>query len=66
MKILDFQGSHIGIYYVSFFLKFLQINNAIPYLLAFLGWNFFAQATWKLSILNSPCLQNSTYENKIG
>ena len=26
--------SRIGIYYVLFFLKFLQINNAIPYLLA--------------------------------
>ena len=68
-KLLEFQGSRVGIYYVSFFLIFLRINNAIPYLLAvqknsFLGWNLFAQTTWKLSILNSSCLQNSTYENK--
>ena len=33
-KILDFQGSRVGIYYASCFIKFLQINNNIPYLLA--------------------------------
>ena len=33
-KILEIRGSRVGIYYVSFFLKFLQFNNSIPYLLA--------------------------------
>ena len=33
-KILEIQGSRVGIYYASFFIKFLQINNNIPCLLA--------------------------------
>ena len=61
-KILKFQGSRVVIYHVSFFIRFLQINNNIP----FLAWIFCPQATWKWSILNSPpCLKNETYENKI-
>ena len=41
-KILEIQGSRVGIYYVSFFLKFLQINNNIPYLLAARQKNHFS------------------------
>ena len=33
-KLLEFQGSRVGIYCVSFFLNFLQINNAIPCIFA--------------------------------
>ena len=33
-KILEFQESRVDIYYVLFFLNFLQINNAISHLLA--------------------------------
>ena len=33
MENTGFLGSRVGIYYVSFFLKFSQINNNIPYLL---------------------------------
>ena len=33
-KILRFQGSRVVIYHVSVFIRFLQINNNIPYLLA--------------------------------
>ena len=67
-KILKFQGLRVGIYYVLFFLIFLQINNAIPYLLAVQKNSFLV---WILSHLKikhfepPPCLQNSTYENKI-
>ena len=51
-KILEIRGSRVNIYFVSFFLKFLQFNNCIPYLLAaqkksFFVCNFCAQATWK-------------------
>ena len=70
LKILEFQGLCIGIYYISFFLKFLQIKNNIPYLLAaqkksFFVWNFCTQATWKSGILNSPCLKKWAFEKKI-
>ena len=34
MKNTGISGVDVGIYYVSFFLKFLQINNNILYLLA--------------------------------
>ena len=34
MENTGFLGSRVGISYISFFLKFLQINNTIPYLLA--------------------------------
>ena len=51
-KILEIRGLRVGIYYISFLLRFLQIDNNIPYLLAaqkksFFVWNFCAQATWK-------------------
>ena len=70
-KILEFQGSRVGIYYVSLFLKFLQINNNIRYLLVVQK-----QITFRLKFLCAshmkikysellPCLQNWTYENKI-
>ena len=50
-KILEIRWSRVSIYYVSFFLKFLQFNNSIPYLLAaqkksFFVYSFCAQATW--------------------
>ena len=69
-KILEIQGSRVGIYYVSFFLKFLQIDNNILYLLAaqkksFFVRNFCAQVTWNKAFWTPPCLQNWTYENKI-
>ena len=53
-----------SIYYVSFFLKFLQINN-IPYLLAVQKIFLLKFMHAKLSILNSPCLQNWACESKI-
>ena len=59
MENTGFLVSRVSISYLSLFLKILQINNNIPYLLAtpkklFLVWNFCAQATWKLRILNYP------------
>ena len=53
-----------------FFLKFLQINNNSPYLLAaqkktFFILNFCKQATWNEAFWTPPCIQNWSYGNKI-
>ena len=71
-KILEFQGSRVGIYYASFFIKFLRINNNIPCLLAAqkqINFRLKFLCASHLKIKNfelpGPCLQNWTYENKI-
>ena len=59
------------IYFVSFFLKLLQINNNIRYLLAVQKKNqFYLNILLRKPLENyafctPPCLQNGTYENKI-
>ena len=60
-KILEIQGLRVGIYYVSFLLRFLQIDKNIPCLLAaqkrsFYVWNFCVQATWKQAFWTLPLL----------
>ena len=70
-KILEFQGSCVGIYYASFFKKFLQINNNILCLLAaqkqiIFRLKFLCASHLKIQHFLLPsCLQNWTYENKI-
>ena len=62
----EFHRSRVGIYYVLFFFNFNRLITPFHICCqrkknSFLGWKLFAQATWKLCILNP----NSTCENEI-